>query len=213
MASHQKIIVITAPSGAGKTSITRHLLQKFPELAFSISAATRDARSYETDGVDYYFISTEDFKQKIQRKEFAEWEMVYEGKYYGTLKSELQRIWNNHQVPLLDIDVKGAIHVKQQYPESLLTIFIEPPSIAELKRRLESRGTETAESLQARVNKASYEISFKDQFNTLIVNDDFNRACSDAEEIVREFFKSQKPLKRTYRNAALNKKFPAVVNF
>ncbi len=193
MASHQKIIVITAPSGAGKTSITRHLLQKFPELAFSISAATRDARSYETDGVDYYFISTEDFKQKIQRKEFAEWEMVYEGKYYGTLKSELQRIWNNHQVPLLDIDVKGAIHVKQQYPESLLTIFIEPPSIAELKRRLESRGTETAESLQARVNKASYEISFKDQFNTLIVNDDFNRACSDAEEIVREFLNPKNP--------------------
>lgn len=187
MAFHQKIIVITAPSGAGKTSITRHLLQKFPELAFSISAATREARSYETDGVDYYFVSTEDFKQKIQRKEFAEWEMVYEGKYYGTLKSELQRIWNNHQVPLLDIDVKGAIHVKQQYPESLLTIFIEPPSIAELKRRLESRGTETAESLQARVNKASYEISFKDQFNTLIINDDFKRACADAEEIVKEF--------------------------
>lgn len=187
MASHQKIIVITAPSGAGKTSITRHLLKTFPELAFSISAATRQARSYETNGVDYYFISPEDFKHKIQQKEFAEWEMVYEGKYYGTLKSELQRIWNNHQVPLLDIDVKGAIHVKQQYPESLLTIFIEPPSIAELKRRLESRGTETAESIQARVNKASYELSFKDQFNALILNDDFKRACTDAEKIIREF--------------------------
>jgi guanylate kinase len=193
MASHQKIIVITAPSGAGKTSITRHLLQKFPELAFSVSSATRQPRSYETDGVDYYFISEEDFKHKIQQKEFAEWEMVYEGKYYGTLKSELQRIWNNHQVPLLDIDVKGAIHVKQQYPESLLTIFIEPPSIAELKRRLESRGTETAESLQARVNKASYEISFKDQFNTSILNDDFKRACADAEKIVREFLYPKTP--------------------
>ena len=187
MASHQKIIVITAPSGAGKTSITRHLLKTFPELVFSISAATRPPRSYETNGVDYYFISSEDFKQKIQHKEFAEWEMVYEGKYYGTLKSELQRIWNNHQVPLLDIDVKGAIHVKQQYPESLLTIFIEPPSIAELKRRLESRGTETAESLQDRVNKASYELSFKDHFNISILNDDLKRACSDAEEIVRNF--------------------------
>jgi guanylate kinase len=187
MANYNKIIVITAPSGAGKTSITRYLLETFPQLAFSISAATRQPRSYEKDGVDYYFIALEDFKEKIRNKEFAEWEMVYEGKYYGTLKSELQRIWNNQQVPLLDIDVKGAIHVKQQYPESLLTIFIEPPSIAELKRRLESRGTETPESLQARVNKAAYEISFKDQFNKCIVNDDFKKACAEAEAIVREF--------------------------
>jgi guanylate kinase len=187
MASFNKIIVITAPSGAGKTSITKYLLKTFSQLAFSISAATRQPRSYETNGVDYYFIPLEDFKEKIRNKEFAEWEMVYEGKYYGTLKSELQRIWNNQQVPLLDIDVKGAIHVKQQYPESLLTLFIEPPSIAELKRRLESRGTETAESLQARVNKASYEISFKDHFNKCIINDDFKRACAEAEKIVKEF--------------------------
>jgi guanylate kinase len=187
MALYNKIIVITAPSGAGKTSITRHLLKKFPQLAFSISAATRQPRSYEKDGVDYYFIPLEDFKEKIRNKEFAEWEMVYEGKYYGTLKSELQRIWNNNQVPLLDIDVKGAIHVKQQYPESLLTIFVEPPSVDELKRRLESRGTETAESLQARVNKASYEISFKEHFSKSILNDDLQKACSKAEEIVKEF--------------------------
>lgn len=185
-----KIIIITAPSGAGKTSITRYLLSNFPQLAFSISAATRQARSYETHGVDYYFISSDEFKQKIQQNEFIEWEMVYEGKYYGTLKEELQRIWNNNQVPLLDIDVKGAIHVQQQYPDSSLSIFIEPPSIAELKRRLESRGTETAESLQARVNKASYEISFKDQFNTCIVNDDLSKACGEARRIVESFLKS-----------------------
>jgi guanylate kinase len=187
MASYNKLIVITAPSGAGKTSITRHLLKTYPELAFSISAATRQPRSYETNGVDYYFIPLEDFQQKIKAKEFAEWEMVYEGKYYGTLKKELERIWNNHQVPLLDIDVKGAIHVQQQYPKSLLTIFIEPPSIEELKRRLQSRGTETAESLQARVNKASYELSFKDNFNFCILNDVFERACAEAEKIVKEF--------------------------
>jgi guanylate kinase len=187
MATYNKLIVITAPSGAGKTSITRHLLKTFPELAFSISAATRSPRSYETNGVDYYFIPLEDFKRKIKQKEFAEWEMVYEGKYYGTLKNELERIWNNQQVPLLDIDVKGAIHVQQQYPKSLLTIFIEPPSIEELKRRLESRGTETAESLQARVNKASYELSFKDNFDECIVNDDFKRACAEAERIVKDF--------------------------
>ena len=113
--------------------------------------------------------------------------MVYEGKYYGTLKSELQRIWNNNKCPLLDIDVKGAIHVQQQYPDTALTIFIEPPSVFELRRRLESRGTETEESLRARVNKASYELSFKEHFNTSIVNDDLQRACSKAEEIVKEF--------------------------
>ena len=188
MAPYQnKIIIITAPSGAGKTSITHHLLNTFPQLAFSISAATREARNYETNGKDYYFISLQDFKQKIQHNEFVEWEMVYEGKYYGTLKSELQRLWDNNQCPLLDIDVKGAIHVQQQYPDTSLTIFIEPPSVAELKRRLESRGTETAESLQARVNKASYEISFKEHFNKSIINDDLERACAKAEEIVKEF--------------------------
>jgi guanylate kinase len=187
MASFNKLIVITAPSGAGKTSITRYLLKTFPGLTFSISATTRHPRSYETDGVDYYFIPLEDFKKKIQQNEFAEWEMVYEGKYYGTLKNELRRIWGNQQVPLLDIDVKGAIHVQQQYPKSLLTLFIEPPSIEELKRRLESRGTESAESLQARVNKASYELSFKDHFNKCIVNDDFKKACDEAEQIVKEF--------------------------
>ena len=111
-----KILIITAPSGAGKTSITHHLLQKFPQLAFSISAATRQPRSYEKNGVDYYFMSEEEFKQKIKAKDFAEWEMVYEGKYYGTLKSELERIWKNSQVPILDIDVKGALHVQSQYP-------------------------------------------------------------------------------------------------
>src|SRR6201998_2791684 len=157
MAVDHKIIVITAPSGAGKTSITRYLMREFPQLSFSISAATRAQRSNEKNGVDYYFMSEDDFKQKIQDNEFVEWEMVYEGKYYGTLKSEMERIWDLNKVPVLDIDVQGAIHVQQQYPHSSLTIFIEPPSVAELKKRLESRGSESAESLAARVNKASYE--------------------------------------------------------
>lgn len=187
-----KIIIITAPSGAGKTSITRRLLANYPELAFSISAATRPARDYEKNGFDYYFMSTEDFKHKIQQNDFVEWEMVYEGKYYGTLKSELQRIWDNNQCPLLDIDVKGAIHVQQQYPDTSLTIFIEPPSVEELKRRLQSRGTETIESLQARVNKASYEISFKEHFNKNIVNDELEKACAQAELIVTEFLEIPK---------------------
>jgi len=182
-----KIIIITAPSGAGKTSITRHLLEQFPQLAFSVSAATRAARGQEKDGVDYYFISTQAFQHKIQENEFVEWEMVYEGKYYGTLKNELTRIWNNQQVPVLDIDVKGAIHVQQQYPGSSMSIFIEPPSIDELRRRLGSRGTETPESLQARVNKASFEISFKQHFNHIIVNDDLEKACRLASGLVSAF--------------------------
>lgn len=184
----QKIIIITAPSGAGKTSITRHLLQTFPgKLAFSVSAATRSPRANEKTGVDYYFMTEEEFRQRIKNKEFAEWEMVYEGKYYGTLKAELERIWKENKAPLLDIDVKGAIHVQKQYPVNTLSIFIEPPSIEELKRRLESRGTETVESLTARVNKAAYEISFKDQFDIVITNDQLERACAEAETVIRQF--------------------------
>ena len=185
--SNHKIIVITAPSGAGKTSITHHLMQHFPRLTFSISAATRKPRGNEKDGVDYHFISEEIFKEKIQHKEFAEWEMVYEGKYYGTLKSELERIWKENKIPVLDIDVKGAIHMQQQYPVNSLSLFIEPPSVKELKTRLESRGTETAESLAARINKAAYELSFKEQFNKHIINDDLQRACAEAEKIVGDF--------------------------
>lgn len=185
-----KLLIITAPSGAGKTSITKHLMQHFPQLAFSVSAATRQRRGIEKDGVDYHFISTEDFKQKIQHNEFIEWEMVYEGKYYGTLKTELNKIWSQDKIPVLDIDIKGAIHVQQQFPETSLSLFIEPPSVEELKKRLQSRGTETAESLAARVNKASYELSFKDHFNKIIVNDDLQKACVAAVNIVADFIKS-----------------------
>ena len=188
MSSSHKLIIITAPSGAGKTSITKHLLKTFPaQLAFSISAATRQKRNYEEDGVDYHFMSVDEFKEKIQNQSFVEWEMVYEGKYYGTLKSEIHRIWKGEKIPLLDIDVQGAVHVRQQHPEQTLSIFIEPPSVEELKRRLNSRGTETSESLATRVNKATYELSFKDHFDKVIVNNDLDKACKEAEMIVRAF--------------------------
>lgn len=188
---HQKILIITAPSGAGKTSITHYLMREFPVLMFSVSAATREARGNEKSGKDYYFISMEEFKHKIKEKEFAEWEMVYEGKYYGTLKSELQRIWALSKIPVLDIDVKGAIHVQQQYPVNTLSIFVEPPSVDELKIRLNGRGTETDESILARISKASYEISFKEQFDKVVVNDNLENACRHARELVEAFLSDQ----------------------
>ena len=183
-----KIIIITAPSGAGKTSITKYLLKTFPDkLSFSISATTRQQRNYEKDGIDYYFMDVDDFKEKIQHNSFVEWEMVYEGKYYGTLKSEIHRIWKEEKTPLLDIDVQGAVHVQQQHPENTLSIFIEPPSVDELKKRLNSRGTETLESLATRLNKASYELSFKGHFDKVIVNDNLERAFKEADKIVADF--------------------------
>ena len=191
MSSSHKIIIITAPSGAGKTSITKHLLKTFPgELAFSISAATRQKRNYEKDGVDYYFMSVDDFKEKIQQNAFVEWEMVYEGKYYGTLTSEIHRIWQEGKVPLLDIDVQGAVHVQQEHREQTLSIFIEPPSVDELKKRLSGRGTETPESLATRINKATYELSFKDHFDKVIVNADLEKACKEAVDIISDFIVS-----------------------
>lgn len=154
---------------------------------FSVSAATRLPRGDEKNGADYYFISEEEFKYKIRHDEFAEWEMVYEGKYYGTLKAELNRIWEMGKIPVLDIDVKGAIHVQQEYGEGTRSIFIEPPSVDELQKRLEGRGTEDDESLAARISKAAYELSFKEHFDETIVNCNFEKACAAAEEIVGSF--------------------------
>ena len=162
-------------------------MKKFPQLSFSISAATRNPRGKEENGVDYHFLTLEDFKRRIVNDEFIEWEMVYEGKYYGTLKSELYRIWKLDKIPVLDIDVKGAIHVQQEYPINTLSIFIEPPSVDELQNRLSKRGTENEEGIQARISKAAYEISFKEQFNEVVVNDNLENACAHAEQLVEKF--------------------------
>jgi guanylate kinase len=182
-----KVIIITAPSGSGKTSITHYLLKQFPKLAFSISATTRKPRGEEIHGKEYYFLSEEDFKQKIQEDAFVEWEMVYEGKYYGTLRSEISRMWNEGQVPVLDIDVQGALHIKQQLPGLVLSLFIEAPSVEELRKRLESRGTETEETMQVRLSKAAYEMSFKHQFDAIVVNDNLERAQKNAGSIIEAF--------------------------
>lgn len=182
-----KIIIITAPSGAGKTSITRFLLKKYPNLAFSISAATRKPRGNEKNGIDYYFMSLEEFQQKIHNNEFIEWEMVYEDKYYGTLRSEIERIWAEGKTPILDIDVKGAIHVQKQFPDESFSLFVQPPSVDELRKRLESRGTETPQNIETRLSKASYELSFIHSFNKVIVNDTLEHACEQTEQAILHF--------------------------
>lgn len=184
---YNKIILITAPSGSGKTSVVNHLMKEFPSLAFSVSATTRAPRKNEKNGQDYYFISEKEFRDKIHKKEFLEWEMVYEGKYYGTLKSDMERIWNENKIPVLDIDVQGAIHVQQQYPVNTIALFIQAPSAEELKRRLKLRGSETEQSLQARLNKSNYEMTFKNHFENIITNENFQTACTEADKIVGDF--------------------------
>ncbi|MEY4050740.1 MAG: hypothetical protein RL262_1574 [Bacteroidota bacterium] len=183
----EKVIILTAPSGAGKTSIASYLLNQMPQLSFSVSATTRAPRGNEKDGVEYHFISPTKFEGHINQNDFLEYEMVYEGVYYGTLKSELTRIWNLGKIPVLDIDVKGAIKIQKQLAENCLSIFIMPPSIEVLKQRLENRKTETAENIQMRLDKAAFEISFSNQFNAIIKNNELTMACTETEKVISNF--------------------------
>ncbi len=182
-----KIIIITAPSGSGKTTIVKQLLQRSPLLGFSISACTRNPRPGESHGKDYYFLDETDFKQKIEEDAFIEWEMVYTGKYYGTLKSEVDRIWSEGKAPLVDIDVLGALNIKSQYGAKAISLFIQAPSVEELRRRLEARGTETPQTLQERLDKAAYELSFSDKFDRIIVNDNLERAIEETMSVISNF--------------------------
>jgi guanylate kinase len=183
-----KIIVLTAPSGAGKTSIKSRLLTELPDkLSFSISAATRKIRAGEQDGVDYFFIDVDAFKSKIDNNQFIEWEMVYPGSYYGTTVDEIQRIWNENKTPILDIDVQGAMRVKKLYGDKALTIFIKPPSLEILKERLEKRGTDNEEQINTRVAKAAEEIAFSNNFDHIVLNDDLNKASAEVKALVTGF--------------------------
>ena len=184
---HKKVIILTAPSGAGKTSITRFLLANYPQLAFSVSATTRAPRGAEQDGVDYHFISPAAFETHIKQNDFLEYEMVYEGLYYGTLKSELERIWTKGKMPILDIDVKGAIAIQKQLGDQALSIFILPPSIEVLKERLTKRNTDSEEKMQMRLDKAAYEISFSDQFNAVVKNEVLDTACEETASLIQGF--------------------------
>jgi guanylate kinase len=183
---HAKLIILSAPSGAGKSTIVKALIQQLPTLELSVSACTRPPRANEKDGVHYLFLSVEDFKNKIANNEFIEWEMVYEGKYYGTLKSEINRIWQKGHTPILDIDVVGAINVMKLYADSSINIFIQPPSIDELKNRLIHRGTETKDSLQERIAKAEQEMELRHHFEHIVVNDDLETAIQKVKAIIEQ---------------------------
>lgn len=156
-------------------------------MSFSVSACTRTPRPGEQHGKDYYFFTDEEFRQLIDKDSFVEWEMVYTGKYYGTLKSEVERIWQADHHPLVDIDVQGALAIQSKYPDNSITLFIQAPSLEELRKRLELRGTETPETLDERVSKATFELSFAPQFDKIIINDDINEATTELVDIVREF--------------------------
>lgn len=183
-----KLIVFSAPSGSGKTTIVRHLLEQTDlPLAFSISATTRAPRGTEKDGEDYYFLSPEAFKSKIEKGEFLEYEEVYPGLFYGTLTSEVKRLWNEKKAVLFDIDVMGGMSIKKSFPAETLTVFVQPPSIKTLEKRLRSRNTDTEETLQIRLSKAQQELEQAQAFDEIVINDDLATALSQTEEIVRSF--------------------------
>ena len=186
----QKVIIFSAPSGSGKTTLVRHCLEVFPELEFSVSCTTRNPRGTEKNGVDYHFIAPREFREKIAEDAFVEFEEVYEDKYYGTLKSEVERIWEKGKTVIFDVDVKGGISLKNYFGDKALSIFIMPPSIAELERRLVSRATDDAETIKTRVKKAAEEMTFKDHFDVIVVNSDLEEAKNKAEHLLKNFLAS-----------------------
>ena len=186
-----KVIIVSAPSGAGKTSIVRHLLEQVPELKFSISATTRHKRDYEIDGKDYYFLTPDQFRERLANDEFLEWQEVYEDQYYGSLKSEVERIWSEGQVVIFDVDVLGGLNIKKFYCDEALYVIIEPPTLEELMKRLKKRGTETEESLKKRLDKAEYELSFAPQFDKIVLNDDLATAQQEMIDLVQAFLEEK----------------------
>lgn len=182
-----KVIIFSAPSGSGKTTLVKHCLQQFPQLQFSVSATTRALRGEEIHGKDYFFLSVEAFKKLISENAFVEYEEVYHDKFYGTLKSEVERIWNEGKVVIFDVDVKGGISLKKYFGDQARSIFIMPPSIEELERRLVSRATDDAETIRTRVEKASEEMTYKDQFDEIVVNSDLDEAKTSVQQILNNF--------------------------
>ena len=185
-----KVIIFSAPSGSGKTTLVKHCLQQFPQLQFSVSATTRALRGEEIHGKDYFFLSVEGFKKLISENAFVEYEEVYHDKFYGTLKSEVERIWQSGKTVIFDVDVKGGIALKKYFGDKALSVFIMPPSVEELERRLVSRATDDPETIKTRVAKASEEMTYKDQFDAIIVNNDLDEAKNTTENILKNFLHS-----------------------
>ncbi len=186
-----KCVIFSAPSGAGKTTIVHYLLGRNIGLEFSVSACSRGPRPNEVDGKDYYFLGVEGFKQKIDEKAFVEWEEVYTNNFYGTLRSEVERIWKNGKAVIFDVDVIGGLNLKKIFGENALAVFVEPPSVDELEKRLRGRSTETEEKIAQRLSKAREEISYSKNFDVILINDNLVKACNDAEMLVKNFLATQ----------------------
>lgn len=192
MANEGKLIIFSAPSGSGKTTIVKRLLSVFPQFEFSISATSRKPRGTERDGVDYFFLTQEEFARRVEAGDFVEWEEVYGGTCYGTLRSEMERIWAKGNVIVFDVDVMGGINLKRIFGENACSIFIMPPSVEELRRRLEGRGTDSAETIDKRVAKAEFEISKSGSFDHIVVNDDLDTAVAETENIIGKFLAAER---------------------
>jgi len=188
-----KLLLFCGPSGSGKTTIVHHLLKKDSRLAFSVSATTRPIRANEKDGVDYHFLTVDEFVRKIRNDEFVEWEEVYPDRFYGTLKTEIERIWTKGQIAVFDVDVEGGLKIKEIFGEQLLSVFVMPPSVDELRRRLHTRNSETAESYMARIDKAEMELTYAFHFDKNVINDTLEHALEEAERIVNEFLVEAQP--------------------
>lgn len=186
-----KLIIFSAPSGAGKTTIVKHLLTKFPDLQFSISATTRERRGEEVNNKDYYFISKEEFLHRVANHEFVEFEEVYNGTIYGTLRAEIERIWSEGKHVIFDVDVIGGLRLKRKYPEQAIAIFVQPPSLETLKERLAGRGTDSAEKLAERFAKAEKELAYAPQFDIILENYELETACEESEVFVKYFLKDK----------------------
>lgn len=183
----QKVIIFSAPSGSGKSTIVKYLLSKYPFLEFSVSATSRAPRGSEKDGVDYYFFTPERFRELVAQDAFVEYEEVYPGSFYGTLKSEVERIWKKGHTIVFDIDVKGGVNLKRIFGKKALSVFIKPPSIQELERRLIGRGTDSTEAIAKRVGKAAEELTYEDRFDRVLINDNLEVAFKEASDIVEDF--------------------------
>lgn len=185
-----KLIIFSAPSGAGKTTIVHHILKVFPQIEFSVSACSRPKRAGETEGEDYYFLSVEEFRNKIQNNEFVEWQEVYKDNYYGTLKTEVERIWAKNHVVIFDVDVVGGLNLKNTYGANALSVFVKAPSIQHLEERLRKRETETQESIARRMAKAEKEMAYAEKFDAIVLNDNMLRAFEASEKLVANFLSS-----------------------